>query len=154
MKNIHDIHQLLTEYWNILAQDPRQHSWYLPWTIFMIFTYPGQYSWYLPWTIFMLFTLNNIHVIYPGQYSCYLPWTIFIFTLDNIHDIYLGQYSWYLPYTIFMLFTLDNIHVIYPGQYSWYLLGLDIVPDQWYDMYHDTLQPIFDTCHDTNFVIF
>ncbi len=33
-------------------------------------------------------------------------------------------------------------------------IGLYIVPDQRYDMYHDTLQPILDTYHDTNFAIF
>ncbi len=35
-----------------------------------------------------------------------------------------------------------------------YLLMLYIVPDQQYDMYHDTLQPILDTYNDTNFTIF
>ncbi len=30
-------------------------------------------------------------------------------------------------------------------------LGLYIIPDQQYDMYHDTLQPILDTYHDTYF---
>ncbi len=38
--------------------------------------------------------------------------------------------------------------------YSALSVGLYIVPDQWYDMYHDTLQPILDTYHDTNFAIF
>ncbi len=34
------------------------------------------------------------------------------------------------------------------------LVGLYIVPDQRYNMYHDTLQPIHDTYHDINFNIF
>ncbi len=37
---------------------------------------------------------------------------------------------------------------------AYILVGLYIVPDERYDMYHDTLQPILDTYHDTNFTIF
>ncbi len=33
-------------------------------------------------------------------------------------------------------------------------LGVYIIPDQQYDMYQDTLQPILDTYNDTNFIIF
>ncbi len=34
------------------------------------------------------------------------------------------------------------------------MVGLYIVPDLRYDKYHDTLQPIVDMYHDTNFSIF
>ena len=75
----------------------------------------------------MLYTLNNIHAIYIIQYTCYIHYTIYmLYTLYNIHAIYIIQYTCYIHYTIYILYTLYNIHVQDPNKNYNVLLFLTI----------------------------
>ncbi len=76
-----------------------------------------------------------------GKYPCKVTWCMQFLQNYHIHKaVRLWASSkvtiWWMQFS----FDLD--------------VGLYIVPDQQYNMYHDTLQPILDMYHDTNLAIF